>query len=566
MVMIYAAALMPIIPSYTFEHCGRVWRAHFCSFKAVPPFDCLCLQSFFLLNASYVFHVIWRHHSLNIKPCIQTIKPEAEKTIMQGKKSNLADTLESRMRLHKYKATQPNVEAIHTHKGEQKHGVCLWAGVRACVVECEQGSSWEGEQWRFPVTWKRLASHLKMQRRGKMSASTKAMKIQGMRFSITGEWEQSHTHTLTHTSRWSDGLREGTGLDTPLHWWFKWKEWRKDEIKDSENWKEITRVESEHTKTREPLYWRASTTASSFSAFVAQASLRSRADSLSLSCPLFIHLSPLFFINSLLVPSLSVSALLNGPLFLMTDWWMKGRFEVKSHGQAGRAWSRVGQKMAAREREEGREGGRRRKRRGYTQQGGNVKQWASIKSARERGWMRVAECEGKSRLSVFAWAPQGICIVALNMQKGQQHASRKSPKSWRSDIFLEQAFRTAGRWRKSFEMHPFTCCYCHGCREVHRLEEGTSGYSLQLPNNCMVAFLKILAEYLHLTVGSFCLINAFYLPKKTSKVHTPTLLLSFEESLFLLQSGNHNLASWPVLRNVRLTDDSCNISAAVWWD
>lgn len=59
---------------------------------------------------------------------------------------------------------------------------------------------------------------------------------------------------------------------------------------------------------------------------------RSRADPLSLSCPLFIHLSPappkhtlffFFFIHSFLVPSLSFSAALNGPLFLMSDWWMK---------------------------------------------------------------------------------------------------------------------------------------------------------------------------------------------------------------------------------------------------
>lgn len=30
-----------------------------------------------------------------------------------------------------------------------------------------------------------------------------------------------------------------------------------------------------------------------------------------------------FFIHSFLVPSLSFSAALNGPLFLMSDWWMK---------------------------------------------------------------------------------------------------------------------------------------------------------------------------------------------------------------------------------------------------
>lgn len=237
-----------------------------------------------------------------------------------------------------------------------------------------------------------------------------------------------HTHTQTH--RWSDGLREGTGLVPPSYWWLKWKEWRKDELKDRENGKEIMRVESEHTlKDKKKQESNSTSVYPQLHPPFLHLWLKvpcGQERILFLSHVLFSYTCPFsFFINSTLVASLSFRALLNGPLFLVTDWWMRWRFEVKSHGEAGRAWSHVGQKMAGRKKEEGREGGRR-KRRGYIQQGGYVKQWTSIKSARDWGWMRVAEeCEGKSRLSVFAWAPQGVCIVVLNMQKGQQHASRK---------------------------------------------------------------------------------------------------------------------------------------------
>lgn len=141
--MIHTAPLLllQIIPSYTIEHCfqagSRVWRAHFGSFRAVPSFHCLCLQPFLLLNASYVFHVIWRHRSLNIKPCTQTLKTWGRKTIIQEQKATWLTGLRARCGFaFTYKATQPNVQTIHTHKGQQKHHVRLWVSVCACVAVC----------------------------------------------------------------------------------------------------------------------------------------------------------------------------------------------------------------------------------------------------------------------------------------------------------------------------------------------------------------------------------------------------------------------------------------------
>lgn len=161
-----------------------------------------------------------------------------------------------------------------------------------------------------------------------------------------------------------------------------------------------------------------------FLAFVNRGSLRSRADPLSLSCPLFIHLFPPFFIHSFHIPSLSFSAALNSPLsyeWLMNEVVLWSQESQRGWSSVKRCWTKDGRE----ERVKGRKGGRREEQ-GYIQQGENVKEWTSIKSERDWGWMRVArKSERESRLWVFAWAPWGICIVDRNMQKGEHHASGK---------------------------------------------------------------------------------------------------------------------------------------------
>lgn len=99
------------------------------------------------------------------------------------------------------------------------------------------------------------------------------------------------------------------------------------------------------------------------------------------------------------------------------------------------------------------------------------------------------ERDGKSPLSVFAWAPQGVCIVVLNMQKGQSTQAENSPGHDGVTFFWNSS---SGLQRHEESLFKHTSRFRHGCRESHRLEEVTSGYSLLLPKNCMVAFLKIL--------------------------------------------------------------------------
>lgn len=175
--------------------------------------------------------------------------------------------------------------------------------------------------------------------------------------------------------------------------------------------------------------------------------------------------------------------------------------------------------------------------------------------------MRVAEeCEGKSRLSVF-FLHERLRVFALWCSTCKKANSTQAENNPSHDGVTFLWNRPSGL--QGHEGSLFKCTRSLPAIATDT-EDPTDGrksllatlYSCQ--KNCMVAFLKILAGYLHLTAGSFCLINALYLRKKTSKVHTLTLLLSFGKSLFLPSSGNHNMAAWlggHVLRNTRLTDD-----------
>lgn len=153
--------------------------------------------------------------------------------------------------------------------------------------------------------------------------------------------------------RCSEGITEGTGLDAPSAPLAQMRRMRRQKKRqrekteiDRKRWKEMctrhlhtpNRMENKCetvclSADRDSVWVCGCVGACPFFCFCDSQGLpRSRADPLSLSCPLFIHLSPappkhtlffFFFIHSFLVPSLSFSAALNGPLFLMSDWWMK---------------------------------------------------------------------------------------------------------------------------------------------------------------------------------------------------------------------------------------------------
>lgn len=205
MVKIYSAALLilPIIPNCTFENCFQagtcVWRAHFSSFKEVPPSDWLCLQAFFRLNASYVFHVIWRHHSLKIKPCIQTIKPEAEKQY-RGKKGWHAWEQDASSR------TRPK----HSHTQR-------WTKTRCTSVsECASLCSWVWTSLQLRREAMAIPSDLKTGSpatlnyggEGKCQRAQKRWKFKGWDLEIL---ESGNRHTHTKVEWWI------TGRNRPRH-------------------------------------------------------------------------------------------------------------------------------------------------------------------------------------------------------------------------------------------------------------------------------------------------------------------------------------------------------------
>lgn len=128
-------------------------------------------------------------------------------------------------------------------------------------------------------------------------------------------------------------------------------------------------------------------------------------------------------------PSLLAQRWIALSLWWVTDEWssaLKSRVTarlVKREAMSDKRWQRE-----EGERKEGREGGRGE--RGYIQTRENVKQWTSIKSARDGGWMCVA---GKKKKSVwegeqglnFCMSASGYLHCGAQHAKGQHHASGK---------------------------------------------------------------------------------------------------------------------------------------------
>lgn len=244
----------------------------------------------------------------------------------------------------------------------------------------------------------------------------------------------THTlkHTKTHTHRCREGLLRGTGFNTPLCQKRRERKRRRDQVC----------IMCTHPAAQKQQHSGECVCVPSLAFVTPWGSPRSRADPLSLSCPLFMHSFPLFFfIHSLLVPSLSFSAALNGPLFLrwVTDEWTSS-LKSRVTARAGQAWRDARTKEEAEE-WEGRKEGKGRREGGYSARE-NVKQRTSIKSARDGGWMCVW------------WGSRDVCMSASEyLHCGAQHAKIKNQTSrtkevtptWRSDIFLEADPRSLRR-------------------------------------------------------------------------------------------------------------------------
>lgn len=179
----------------------------------------------------------------------------------------------------------------------------------------------------------------------------------------------------------------------------------------------------------------------------------SRANPLSLLCPLFIHLVPPSFLytHSSSPPSLLAQPWMAPSLWWVTDEWsssLKSRVTARPVKR-----EEMPDKRGPREKGRRKEGGREREKMGVIHSTrDNVKRRASIKSERDGGRMCVAQtkCGSESVRCIFALAPCRIWIVVLNMQKARIAQVGNEPKSRRSDMFLEQAFCTTGRLEAHF--------------------------------------------------------------------------------------------------------------------
>lgn len=243
------------------------------------------------------------------------------------------------------------------------------------------------------------------------------------------------------------GLQKERDSTPPLHRWLKWEEWEdkkkrqreKTEI-DRKRWKEMctrhlhtpNRMENKCetvclSADRDSVWVCGCVGACPFFCFCDSQGLpRSRADPLSLSCPLFIHLSPappkhtLFFFSFLYTHSSSPPSLLAQRWMALSFWWVTDEWSsslksrvtarpVKREEMPDKRWQRARGEREGREEKRGRGGE-------GTCGGGTVN---IIKSVRDGGSMCVAE---RAR---SAFLHECLGLFALWCSKGQHHANGK---------------------------------------------------------------------------------------------------------------------------------------------
>ena len=235
------------------------------------------------------------------------------------------------------RTTQPHVCRNHSHKesDQQQKKACIF--LCGCVFVC----SWvwarlqlRGEAIAIPTDLKTSLPATskywgKGKKRGRMSVGTKAMKIQRARFWNTAEWPQhtdtqTHTHTHPDTQTHTGAAKDYGKAQAPTNLCTAGSSEKKDR---KTRWKDRKLRKGSHmlqvhtpnrTKTKSVCECVCLSVECDFVwvcgcvwecdpllPFVTpRGSPRSRADPLSLSCPLFIHSFPLFFFYTLTPRSL----------------------------------------------------------------------------------------------------------------------------------------------------------------------------------------------------------------------------------------------------------------------